>query len=168
MPIERLPGQGLPRELASPTEKELNRIARGHAGRREKVKLLEQRQREAAELYYREEHDPEVIVNNVAPTLTEKSALAEWYWKRAWAIGQLAVRDKRYGDALAALRQMREIAVGQIGAAADQPLPAMPYDPLAPKPKVDRAIRDLDEAQAEGEEILARFQAESYRQKREE
>ena len=168
MPIDRRPGQNPIPPLASVPNKELDRIARGHAGRKEKVKLLEQRQKAAQELYYNEEHDPTVVVNNVAPALHEKPALAEWYWKRAWAIGQLAVQDKRYGDALAALRQMREISIDILERKMDEPIPALPINPLAPKPEPDRALRDLDDAQEEGAEILARFQSESYRQGKEE
>ena len=168
MPIDRRPGKTPPPSLSAVPPKELDRIARGHAGRKEKVKLLEQRQKAAQELYYNEEHDPEVVVNNAAPALHEKPALAEWYWKRAWAIGQLAVRDGKYNDALTALRQMREISIDILERQMDQPIPALPIDPLAPKPIPDRTLRDLDEAQDEGAEIIAKFQAESYRQGKEE
>lgn len=168
MPIDRRPGKNPPTQLAAVPHKELDRIARGHAGRKEKVKLLEQRQRAAQELYYNEEHDPAVIVKNVAPALGEKANLAEWYWKHAWAIGQLAIQDKRYGDALTALRQMREISIDILERKMDEPIPALPINPLAPKPTVDRTLNDLDEAQEEGAEIIARFQSESYRQGKEE
>lgn len=168
MPIDRRPGKNPIPPVAAVPHKELDRIARGHAGRKVKVKLLEERQKAAQELYYNEDHDPSVVVNNVAPALHEKPALAEWYWKRAWAIGQLAVRAGKYDAALAALRQMREISIDILERKMDEPIPALPINPLSPKPEPDRALRDLDEAQAEGQEILARFQSESYRQGKEE
>jgi len=122
---------------------------------------VERRLRQTQRDFYSEERDPHAVMLVPPPVLGARRDLLEWYWRGAWAIRQESYVKKNLPCALAALREMRAISDVMAHEATEKLMQSL--EPGRPAVEAEE-IQMLDDAQAEGRDILARFQQTPYRE----